>query len=101
MIVLHAVGWLFSGVLLVNTIPHLVHGVSGDRFPSPFARPYGKKLTGPVHNVIWAFINLGIVAVIMYFNYPSFSRGNAAIMIVGGFGMSVFLANYFSRKDAE
>ncbi len=48
----------FGGVFLTNVVPHFVHGVSGDRFPTPFARPPGKGLSSPTVNVVWALLNL-------------------------------------------
>jgi hypothetical protein len=98
---LHSMGWLFSGVFLINTIPHLVHGLSGDNFPSAFSRPHGKKLSSPVLNVIWAFINLLLCVFVTYYNWTSLTIVNGAIAIVGAFSMSIFLANYFRHKDKE
>jgi len=48
----------FTGVFFTNAVPHFVHGVSGDRFPTPFAKPPGRGLSSPFLNVIWALINL-------------------------------------------
>lgn len=48
----------FSGALLANAVPHFVHGISGDRFPTPFAHPPGKGLSSATVNVIWALLNL-------------------------------------------
>jgi hypothetical protein len=48
----------FAGALLTNAVPHFVHGVSGDRFPTPFARPPGKGLSPPLLNMVWALLNL-------------------------------------------
>ncbi len=39
------IGCFFSGMFLANAVPHFVHGISGDRFPTPFARPPGKGLS--------------------------------------------------------
>jgi hypothetical protein len=44
----------FAGMFLANAIPHFVNGVSGDRFPTPFANPPGKGLSSPTVNVAWA-----------------------------------------------
>ena len=33
----------FAGIFLANFVPHFVHGISGDRFPTPFAHPPGKR----------------------------------------------------------
>lgn len=50
----------FAGALLANALPHLVHGISGDRFPTPFARPPGKGLSSPTLNVAWALLNIAL-----------------------------------------
>jgi hypothetical protein len=43
----------FSGMFLANLVPHFVHGVSGDPFPTPFAHPPGRGLSSPTVNVLW------------------------------------------------
>lgn len=101
MSVLSAIGWLLSGVLLVNVLPHLIRGVSGDKFPSPFSKPHGKKLSSPTLNVIWAFVNLSLLLTIFHFNRSSFTSIYGVIMLVGAFAMSIFLSKYFNDKDKE
>ena len=54
----HYVAGLFAGMFLANAVPHFVHGVSGDSFPSPFANPPGKGPSSPIVNVIWALANV-------------------------------------------
>jgi hypothetical protein len=54
----HYIACFFAGVFLTNTIPHFVHGISGDSFPTPFANPPGKGLSSPTVNVLWALGNL-------------------------------------------
>ncbi len=46
-----------AGALLANAVPHFVHGISGDRFPTPFANPPGKGTL----NVAWSLFNLVLV----------------------------------------
>jgi hypothetical protein len=48
----------FAGIFLTNFVPHFVHGISGDRFPTPFANPPGKGLSSPTLNVVWSLFNL-------------------------------------------
>src|SRR5580692_6331695 len=48
----------FAGMFLANVVPHFVHGISGDRFPTPFAKPPGKGLSSPTVNMVWALLNL-------------------------------------------
>jgi len=42
------VACFFAGVFLANVVPHFIHGVSGDSFPTPFANPPGKGLSSPI-----------------------------------------------------
>jgi hypothetical protein len=53
-----AIAIIFGGAVGVNGIPHLVSGVMGRQFPSPFAKPPGKGLSSATVNVIWGFANL-------------------------------------------
>ncbi len=48
----------FAGAFLANVVPHFVHGISGDPFPTPFAKPPGRGLSSPTVNVLWALLNL-------------------------------------------
>ncbi|RZU40356.1 hypothetical protein [Edaphobacter modestus] len=48
----------FAGMFLTNVVPHFVHGISGDSFPTPFANPPGKGLSSPTVNMLWALFNL-------------------------------------------
>ena len=50
----------FAGAFLANVVPHFVHGISGGRFPTPFAKPPGKGLSSPIVNTLWALLNLPI-----------------------------------------
>jgi hypothetical protein len=47
-----------AGIFLTNVVPYFVHGISGDRFSTPFANPPGKGLSSPTLNVVWALFNL-------------------------------------------
>ena len=47
-----------AGVFLVNAIPHFIHGVSGQQFPTPFANPPGKGMSSPTLNVVWGLANM-------------------------------------------
>lgn len=53
----HYIACFFAGAFLANTIPHFVHGISGDSFPSPFATPPGKGLSSPTINTLWGLAN--------------------------------------------
>ncbi len=71
----------FAGAFLANVVPHFVQGISGNRFPTPFANPPGKGLSSPVVNTAWALLNLVVGAIL-------FHLGKAA---TGGIGALVVL----------
>jgi hypothetical protein len=54
----HYLAAFFAGAFLANVVPHFIHGVSGDPFPTPFANPPGKGLSSPLINVLWACLNM-------------------------------------------
>ena len=55
---LHLVSYFFGGALLGNAVPHLVSGMMGKPFQSPFAKPPGQGLSSSTVNVLWGFGNL-------------------------------------------
>lgn len=60
MLALHYLAWFFAGAFLTNAIPHVVSGVTGRPFQSPFATPSGEGLSSSSINVLWGFFNLAV-----------------------------------------
>ena len=54
----HYIAYFFGGAFLINSVPHLVAGVSGSPFQTPFASPPGEGLSSSTVNVLWAAFNL-------------------------------------------
>ena len=54
----HYIEAFFAGGFLTNAVPHLVNGISGNAFPTPFAHPSGQGLSSPLTNVLWALFNI-------------------------------------------
>ena len=54
------VAYFFAGAFLCNCLPHLVSGLQGHPFPTPFAKPPGKGDSSPVVNVLWGSFNLAV-----------------------------------------
>jgi hypothetical protein len=89
----------FAGAFLANFVPHFVHGISGDRFPTPFAHPPGKGLSPPTVNVVWAFANL-LVGVVL-FRVGQVSIDNyltLALFLAGAISISTILSFRFAQK---
>jgi hypothetical protein len=92
----------FAGMFLANAVPHFVHGVSGDRFPTPFANPPGKGLSSPMVNVAWALTN--VAAGYGLFRVGKVSRGNTASVIsflAGAAVISTMLSVVFTKKQSD
>jgi len=49
---------LFAGLFLCNCIPHLVCGLKGEPFPTPFSKPPGVGDSSPLTNFLWGAANL-------------------------------------------
>ena len=54
----HYIACFFAGMFIANMVPHFIHGISGEAFPTPFANPPGKGLSSPTVNVLWGLFNL-------------------------------------------
>jgi hypothetical protein len=89
---------LFAGMFLANVVPHLAHGISGDRFPTPFAHPPGKGLSSPTTNVVWALANL-IVGYVLFRAGKVSSGGISALAVffVGIAVLSTWLSVLFAK----
>lgn len=61
----HMLTYFFGGAALMNAAPHLVSGVMGRRFPSPFAKPSGRGMSSALVNVLWGFANLSIAYLLL------------------------------------
>jgi hypothetical protein len=91
----------FSGMFLANSVPHFIHGISGDPFPTPFAEPPGKGLSSPTVNVAWAFAN--IIAGYNLYRVGNVRRGGESgrvAFLAGAAAISVMLSSFFTRKQS-
>jgi hypothetical protein len=89
----------FAGMFIANTVPHFVHGISGDSFPTPFANPPGKGLSSPTINVWWGLLNL-VIGYLLYRGGRISSANKVSILVffVGIVTMSVMLSIAFVDK---
>jgi hypothetical protein len=96
---LHLVSYLFGGAFLANTVPHLVSGIMGRSFQSPFAKPPGQGLSSSTVNVLWGFFNL-IVAYLLVCRVGDFDlrdTPDVAALGLGVFLLAVLSARQFGR----
>jgi len=96
---LHDVSYFFGGAFLANALPHLVSGLMGRAFQSPFAKPPGEGPSSSTVNVAWGWFNLAIAYLLLCrvgsfdLRYPL----HAAIFGAGILVMSLMLARHFGR----
>ena len=95
----HFIACFFAGMFLANAVPHFVHGVSGDLFPSPFANPPGKGLSSPTVNVLWGLGNFFVGYILLRTGRVSQERTWSLLVLFAGIVcMSVMLSVTFVDK---
>lgn len=91
----------FSGAFLANVVPHFVHGISGDRFPTPFAKPPGKGLSSPTVNVLWALLNLVVGYILLCVGKVSRTDLSTLVIFFAGIAViSTMMSVHFTKKQA-
>ncbi len=91
--------YFFAGGFLANGIPHFIHGISGKKFRTPFAKPMTTGESSPVLNVIWGVVNF-LIGYALVFGVGQFQFGfslDTLMLILGGIVMSVVLALILTR----
>ena len=93
------VACFFAGMFIANTVPHFIHGISGDTFPTPFANPPGKGPSSPTINVLWGLLNL-VFGYLLYRGGKISNSNKCSIVVffIGIVVMSVMLSIAFVDK---
>ena len=93
------VSYFFGGVFLANAVPHLVSGVTGRPFQTPFAKPPGQGLSSSTVNVLWGFLNaaIGYVLVERVGDFDPRSTRDVLVCGTGALLISLQLARHFGR----
>jgi len=95
----HYIACVFAGAFIANMVPHYVHGISGDSFPSPFSNPPGKGLSSPTVNVLWGLGNLVVGYILFKVGKVSYEKKWSLLaFFVGVVGMSIMLSITFVDK---
>ncbi len=98
----HYVACFFAGLFAANVVPHFVHCISGDRFPTPFANPPGRGLSSPTVNVLWALLNLAAAYVLVQAGRVFTGGATAAAVFFAGIAvLSILSSVRFAQKQAD
>lgn len=94
------VAYFFAGAFLINSVPHLVQGICGNRFQTPFASPPAVGESPPLFNVLWGFVNLAVGGWLLHYFFPPVLPPPLSACIAGFVGalvMALWLSTHFSK----
>lgn len=95
----HYLSVFFGGAFLTNAVPHLVSGVLGRPFQSPFAKPRGVGLSSSTVNVLWGFANL-VTAYLLLVRLGASDWESGLDVSAAGLGalaLALFAARHFGK----
>ena len=86
----------FAGAFLCNCLPHLVAGLQGMPFPTPFATPRGIGNSSPLVNFLWGAFNFVAGAYLLSL-YPVTigPTVECTIVAVGALALGLYLSVHF------
>jgi hypothetical protein len=92
----------FAGVFVCNAIPHLVAGVQGLPFPTPFAKPHGVGDSSPLINFLWGLANL-VVGSLLLSVHPVAMGLNAHFfaLVLGALVIGIFMSLHFGKVQRD
>jgi hypothetical protein len=96
---LFLLSYFFGGAFLANAVPHVVSGMMGRAFQSPFAKPPGQGLSSSTVNVLWGLFNI-VVGYVLVCRVGDFELRNTVDVIALGAGalpIALFSARHFGR----
>ena len=91
--------YLLGGAFLSNAVLHLVSGMMGRPFQTPFAKPPGQGLSSSTVNVAWGFLNLvvGYVLVCRVGHFQLRDTWDVTALGLGALLVSLLSARHFGR----
>ncbi len=93
-------GLLIAGMLLCNALPHLLAGLQGERFYTPWALPRGVGKSSPLENVLWGCANLLVATFLIDRIFPKNVPHGLIVLAAGFVGMAAGLAVIFGKRNA-
>ncbi len=88
----------FAGAFLSNCLPHLLCGLQGTPFPTPFAKPRGVGDSSPLVNFLWGFFNL-LAGLVLLSRHPVVIGFNLdfIVLLAGFLALGIFAACHFGK----
>ncbi len=95
---MNEIALFFAGAFLCNCLPHLVAGLQGAPFPTPFARPRGVGNSPPLINFLWGAFNLALGLGLLA-RHPLALGPNPGwlALAAGALVLGIYLSRHFGR----
>jgi hypothetical protein len=92
----------FAGAFLCNCIPHLVSGLRGVPFPTPFAKPRGVGDSSPIANFLWGMFNFIIGVYLLSRRTVTVELNPSFVtLVIGALAMGTFLSLHFGKVQRD
>jgi hypothetical protein len=93
------VAYFFAGAFLANSVPHVVQGICGNKFQTPFASPPGVGESSATINVLWGWLNLVIGGGLLRYFFPPLlpPPGLCVAGAIGALASALWLAHHFGK----
>ena len=92
----------FAGVFLCNSVPHLVCGLIGEPFPTPFAKPHGVGNSPSLVNFLWGLANAVIgAALLAWFPLSLAFSISSLVFLAGVLATGAYLSVHFGKVRAQ
>ena len=95
----HLLSYFVGGALMANAVPHVVSGIMGRAFQTPFATPPGEGLSSATVNLLWGFANLvgGYLLVCRVGSFDPRDPSQVTALGLGALLLGLVLARHFGR----
>jgi hypothetical protein len=99
---MHPVSDLFAGAFLCNSLPHLMSGLQGLPFPTPFATPHGVGNSSAMVNALWGNLNLAVGLGLLAWHPIAWGLNPDLGLVAAGFLLlSIFAGGHFGKVMSD
>jgi hypothetical protein len=100
---IHHFAWFFGGAFLVNALPHLIGGMTGSAFQTPFIQTCARWRVGPMLNLVWGWFNFAVAYLLIDWvgTFDLRATDHAYTLAAGMLAAALWLARYGRRPQSD